>query len=132
MKKVFFLAIKDLKVLLSNGGNIFFVLGFPVLFALFFGAIYSGTGNEPTGIKIAVVDEDKSEFSNSYISKLESEEALKVTRTGRDEAIEQIRKGQIAAAVVLKEGFGDGFEAMFNSDDPKLEIASGAPRKGTI
>jgi ABC-2 type transport system permease protein len=129
MKKVLFLAIKDLKVLLSNKGNIFFVLAFPALFALFFGAIYSGTGNEPTGIKIAVVDEDNSEFSNSYISKLESEEALKIIRISRDEAVEQVRKGQIAAAVVLKKGFGDGLEAMFNEDEPKIEIAADPSRK---
>ncbi len=129
MKKVLFLAIKDLKVLLSNKGNIFWVFGFPALFALLFGAIYSDAGKEPSGIKIAIVDEDKSEFSNSYISKLESEEALKISRAGRDEAIEQVRKGQIAAAVVLKKGFGDGFEAMFNSDEPKLEIAADPSRK---
>jgi ABC-2 type transport system permease protein len=129
MKKVLFLAIKDLKVLLSSKGNIFWVFGFPALFALFFGAVYAGAGKGPSGMKIAVVDEDKSEFSSSYISKLESEEALKIVRTGRDEAIEQVRKGQIAAAVVLRKGFGDGFEAMFNSDEPKLEIASDPSRK---
>lgn len=129
MKKVLLLAIKDLKVLLSNKGNIFWVFGFPALFALLFGAIYSGAGKEPSGIKIAIVDEDKSEFSGSFVSKLESEEALKISRAGRDEAIEQVRKGQIAAAVVLKKGFGDGFEAMFNSDSPKLEIASDPSRK---
>jgi ABC-2 type transport system permease protein len=129
MKKVLFLALKDLKVLLSNKGNIFWVFGFPALFALLFGAIYSGVGKEPSGIKIAVVDEDKSEFSSSYISKLESEEALKIIRIGRDDAIEQVRKGQIAAAVILKKGFGDGFEAMLNSDDPKLEIAADPSRK---
>jgi ABC-2 type transport system permease protein len=129
MKKVLFLALKDLKVLLSSKGNIFWVFGFPVLFALFFGAIYSGVGKEPSGIKIAVVDKDKSEFSGSYISQLESEEALKIVRADRDGAIEQVRKGQIAAAVVLKKGFGDGFEAMLNSDDPKLEIAADPSRK---
>jgi ABC-2 type transport system permease protein len=129
MKKVLFLAIKDLKVLLSSKGNIFWVFGFPALFALLFGAIYSDIGKKPSGIKIAVVDEDKSEFSGSFVSKLESEEALKIIRAGRDEAIEQVRKGQIAAAVVLKKGFGDGFEAMLNSDDPKLEIASDPSRK---
>jgi ABC-2 type transport system permease protein len=129
MKKVLFLALKDLKVLLSSKGNIFWVFGFPVLFALFFGAIYSGIGKEPTGINIAIVDEDKSEFSGSFVSKLESEEALKIVRADRDGAIEQVRKGQIAAAVVLKKGFGDGFEAMLNSDDPKLEIAADPSRK---
>jgi ABC-2 type transport system permease protein len=129
MKKVLFLALKDLKVLLSNKGNIFWVFGFPALFALLFGAIYSSAGKEPSGIKIAVVDEDKSEFSSSYISLLESYEALKIVRVSRNEAIEQVRKGKIAAAVVLKKGFGDGFEAVFNSKEPKLEIASDPSRK---
>jgi ABC-2 type transport system permease protein len=129
MKKVLFLAIKDIKVLLSNKGNIFWVFGFPALFALFFGAINSGIGKEPSGIKITIVNEDKSEFSNSYISKLESEEALQITFADRDQAVEQVRKGQIAAAVILKKGFGDGFEAIFNNNDPKLEIAADPSRK---
>src|SRR4030042_1838083 len=106
MKKVLFLALKDFKVLLSDKGNIFWVFGFPVLFALFFGAIYSGVGKEPSGMKIAVVDEDGSEFSSSYISQLQSYEALEISLVGRDQAIEKVRKGQIAAAVVLKKGFG--------------------------
>jgi ABC-2 type transport system permease protein len=129
MKKVLFLALKDLRVLFSDKGNIFWVFGFPVLFALFFGAIFSGAGDVPSGMRIAVVDEDKSEFSDSFVSKLESEEALKVIHAGRDEAVEQVRKGKIAAAVILNKGFGDGFEAMFNSDEPKLEIASDPSRK---
>ncbi len=129
MKKLLFLAVKDLRVLLSDKGNIFWVFGFPVLFALFFGAIYSGAGKGPSGMKIAVVDEDKSEFSSSYISKLESDEALTVVHLTRDEAIEQVRKGKVSAAVILNEGFGDGFEALFNSDEPKLEIASDPSRR---
>jgi ABC-2 type transport system permease protein len=129
MKKTIFLALKDLKVLLSDKSNMFWVGGFPILFALFFGAIFAGADKGPSGMKIAVVDEDKSEFSNSYISKLQSYEALEISLSGRGEAIEQVRKGQIAAAVVLRKGFGDGFEAMLNSDEPKLEIASDPSRK---
>ena len=129
MKKVFFLAVKDLKVLLSNKGNIFMVLAFPVLFALFFGAIYSGAGKGPSGMKIAVVDEDQSDFSASFVLNLQSDEALEITHTSRDEAIEQVRKGKVAAAVIIKKGFGDGFEALLDSDEPKLEIASDPSRK---
>jgi len=129
MKKVLFLAVKDLRVLLSDKGNIFWVFGFPVLFALFFGALYAGAGDGPSGMKIGVVDEDKSEFSSSYISKLESDEALIIVQLSREEAIEQVRKGKIAAAVILKEGFGEGFEALFNSDDPRLEIAADPSRR---
>ncbi|MDD5063821.1 MAG: ABC transporter permease [Phycisphaerae bacterium] len=129
MKKVFFLAIKDLKVLISNKSNIFWVFAFPTLFALFFGAVYSGAGKEPSGMKIAVVNEDNSEFSNSYISKLQSYEALEISLSGRDQAVEQVRKGKVAAAVVVKKGFGDGLEALLDSDEPKIEIASDPSRK---
>ena len=129
MNKVLSLAIKDLRVLISDRGNIFWVFGFPVLFALFFGAIYSGAGKGPSGMEVAIVNEDNSEFSNSYISKLESDEALKIVQLGRDDAIERVRKGKVAAAIILNEGFGDGFEALFNSKEPKLEIASDPSRK---
>jgi ABC-2 type transport system permease protein len=129
MNKVLSLAIKDLRVLISDRGNIFWVFGFPVIFALFFGAIYSGAGNGPSGMDIAVVNEDNSDFSNSYISKLESDEALKIVKLSRDEAIEQVRKGKVAAAIILKKGIGDGFEGLFSQDDPKLEIASDPSRK---
>jgi ABC-2 type transport system permease protein len=129
MNKVLSLAIKDLRVLISDKGNIFWVFGFPVLFALFFGAIYSGAGKGPSGMEIAIVNEDNSDFSNAYISKLESDEALKIVNLSRDEAIEQVRKGKVAAAIILNKGFGDGFEALFNRDEPKLEIASDPSRK---
>jgi ABC-2 type transport system permease protein len=129
MKKLFSIAVKDMRVLLSDKGNIFFVFGFPVIFALFFGAIYSGAGEGPSGMKIAVVNEDQSDFSASFVSKLQSDEALEITNLSRDEAVEQVRKGKVAAAVVLKKGFGDGFEALFDSDEPKLEIAADPSRK---
>jgi ABC-2 type transport system permease protein len=129
MKKALLLAIKDFHVLLSDKGNIFWVFGFPVIFALFFGAIYSGAGEGPSGMKIAVVDEDNSEFSNSFITKLESDEALIIEKMSRDDAIERVRKGKVSAAAVIKKGYGDGFEAMFSNNDPKLEIAADPSRK---
>ncbi len=129
MGKILSCAIKDMHVLFSDKGNIFWVFGFPVIFALFWGAIYSGAGEGPSGMKIAVVDEDGSEFSNSFISKLESDEALIIEKISRDDAIERVRKGKVSAAIVLKKGFGDGFETMFSNDDPKLEIAADPSRK---
>jgi ABC-2 type transport system permease protein len=129
MKKILYLAIKDLRVLVSDKGNIFWVFGFPVLFALFFGAIYSGIGKEPSGMRVAVVDEDNSDYSGSYISKLESYEALSVVRLERQEAIERIRTGKISVAVFINKGFGDNLGAMFGEGENKLEIASDPSRK---
>lgn len=129
MIKVMFLAFKDLRVLFSDKGNFFWVFGFPALFALFFGAIYSDMGSSPSGIKIAVVDQDKSELSASYISHLESYEALTVAKMNRDQAIDRVRKGNIFAAVILKDGFGDDFEKIFTGDNSAVEIALDPGRK---
>jgi ABC-2 type transport system permease protein len=123
------LAFKDLRVLIANKGNVFWVFGFPSLFALLFGAIYSGAGEGPSGMKLAVVDEDKSEMSEKYTAHLESEEALDVERMERDDALDCVRKGDLAAAVVIGQGFGDGFGALFDADDPKLQIASDPGRR---
>ncbi len=123
------LALKDLRVLIADKGNVFWVFVFPALFALLFGAIYSGAGDGPSGMKLAVVDEDKSEMSEKYVAHLESEEALSVLRLDRDDALGRVRKGNVAAAVVIGQGFGDGFGAIFDADDPKLQIASDPGRK---
>jgi ABC-2 type transport system permease protein len=129
MAKLAALAIKDLRILMADKGNVFWVFGFPLLFALLFGAVYAGAGRGPSGMNVAVVDEDKSEFSQLYVTHLESEAALKIAKLERQEALTQVRKGRVAAAVVLRPGFGDGFSAFFDANDPKLQIASDPGQK---
>jgi ABC-2 type transport system permease protein len=123
------LAMKDLRVLTADKGNVFWVFGFPLLFALLFGAVYAGAGKGPSGMKLAVVDEDQSEFSQLYVTHLESEKALEIMRLDREQALTQVRKGWVAAAVVIRPGFGDGFSAFFDTNDPKLQLASDPGRK---
>lgn len=129
MARLLALAIKDLRVLRADKGNLFWVFGFPALFALLFGAIYSGAGQGPSGMELAVVDEDHSELSELYVSHLESDEALEVMRLDREQALTRVRTGKVAAAVVIAPGFGDGFGAVFDADEPKLQIASDPGRK---
>lgn len=129
MKKVLFLACKDLRVLFSDKSNIFWVFGLPALFALFFGAVFSDTGSQPRGMKVGIVNLDSSDFSKSYMSQLKSYEALNVVPMDYNEAIDSIRRGNISAAVILKEGFTSDFETMFNNEKPLIEIASDPSRK---
>lgn len=129
MARVWALALKDMRVLAADKGNVFWVFGFPTLFALLFGAIYSGVGEGPSGMQVAVVDEDGSDFSESYVSHLESDEALRITRMDREQALDAVRKGKQSAAVMIKSGFGSGFGAIFDANDPKLEIAADPGRK---
>jgi len=129
VQKVLALACKDMRVLITDRGNVFWVFGFPALFALLFGAIHSGAGQGPSSMKLAVVDEDRSAFSQVYISHLEDQNALDVSRLAREEAIAQVRKGQQAAAVIIKPGFGEGLDSVFDADEAKLEMALDPSRK---
>ncbi|MCU0915358.1 MAG: ABC transporter permease [Planctomycetes bacterium] len=129
MAKLMALAGKDLRVLFADKGNVFWVFGFPTLFALLFGAIYAGAEKGPSGLEVAVVDEDQSELSGLYVTHLQSEAALKVLALDREPALTRVRKGQVAAAVVLRPGFGEGFSTFFDANDPKLQIASDPGRK---
>ena len=123
------LAGKDFRVLITDRGNVFWVFGFPTLFALLFGAIHSEAGKGPSSMKLAVVDEDRSAFSQIYVSHLEDQNALDVSRLEREEAIAQVRKGQQAAAVIIKPGFGAGLDSIFDADEAKLEMALDPSRK---
>lgn len=129
MGKLLALACKDFRVLIADRGNVFWVFVFPAIFALLFGAVYSGAGDAPSGMKVAVVDDDHSEFSQRYVSHLEEDEALEIALLDREQAFEQVRKGNQAAAIVIKPGFGDGLGAMFDANEPKLEIAQDPGRR---
>ncbi|MHC4520109.1 MAG: ABC transporter permease [Planctomycetota bacterium] len=123
------LACKDFRVLITDRGNLFWVFGFPTLFALLFGAIYSEAEEGPSSMKLAVVDQDQSPFSQLYVSHLEDNEAVDVSVLDREEAFAAVRKGQQAAAVVIKAGFGEGLDTLFDTNEAKLEMALDPSRK---
>ena len=122
------MALKDLRLLLRDKANLFWVIGFPLVIALFFGLIFSGGGG--TGqTSIAVVDEDQSEYSAEFIGELQNMETLKVNETSRDSAVGLVEKGKLSAAVFIKPGFGER-HGLF-SDEPLLEIGIDPSRRLT-
>ena len=123
MKQVFYLAIKDLCVLKADKANVFWVFGFPVIYALFFGAIFSGTQDGPSNIRVGVVNEDQSDFANTFVEKLKARDTLSVELLDRDEAMNRVRKGKMSCALMLKSGFGEDLGGMF-SGSGSLEIAT--------
>ena len=123
------LASKDLRVLCRDKWGLFWVTAFPLMIALFFGAIFSGAGSGPSGtMRIAVVDEDDSDMSRAYIQKLEGSKALDVVQLGRDEAQEEVRKGKLVAYAVLEKGFGET-SGLFFGEAPPLELGIDPSRK---
>jgi ABC-2 type transport system permease protein len=120
MGKIFTLAAKDLKLLIREKVSLFWVIMFPLLIALFFGSIFSGSGGSVSGMKIAVIDEDQSDFSSTYVEELKSLDALRVNEMPRDSAIQQVRTGKLSAYIILKSGFGKR-RGLF-SDKPLVEV----------
>jgi len=119
MGSIFTLARKDLRLLWRDKFGMFWVLLFPLMFALFFGAIFSSGGSDGTrSLKIAVVDQDSTDASQVFVEKLIESEALNVIVTTLDSARQMVRKGKKVAYIVLEEGFGEKARFSFASVPP--------------
>ncbi|MFG0252430.1 MAG: ABC transporter permease, partial [Phycisphaerales bacterium JB038] len=93
----------------------FWVLGFPLVYGLFFGAIFSFGGDGGTAaMNIAVIDEDQSTESAAFVAKLDESDALNVNqeRTAA-EAANAVRRGEIVASVQVREGYGGNLGFLF-------------------
>jgi ABC-type multidrug transport system permease subunit len=92
----------------------------PVIFFSIFATVFGRQGNDATSrIRVAVVDEDRSEVSRRIVEALQKEKALRVRLTTGDEekgapldrasAERVVREGEAPVAVVIPGGFGAAF-----------------------
>ena len=128
MAAVWTLAVKDLRLLWRDKFGMFWVVAFPLMFGLFFGAIFSGSGG--TGrMRVALIDEDQSESARAFVELLKESDALKVKdELSRAQARNLVRKGKLTAYVVVKEGFGDSL-SMFTGQAQPLEVGIDPARR---
>ncbi len=88
----------------------------PIMFFSIFALVFSNQ-SDPTGrVRVAVVDEDQTDYSRKLIEALEKEGGLRVTRTTgegdaqraltRADAEGLIREGDLPVAIVLPKGIG--------------------------
>ncbi len=106
----------------------------PVAFFSIFALIFASQGKGSTPkIRVAVVDEDGSEFAKKMVETLEKEKSLRVqtkveAKEGEDpplltrkDADKLVRDGKVAAAIVLPKGLGKSFPS-FGRDRPTIEL----------
>lgn len=108
MKALLTIARKDLKLLARNRAAFFWVLGFPILVALLFGAAFSGGDGQPS-LPVAVVDLDRTDYSRALVERLRASEALRVRETTLDSAVAAVRRGDLTAYVALRPGMSESF-----------------------
>ena len=118
-------------VLLGDKSNLFWVFGFPIVFALFFGLIFSGvnSGEGPKSMQIALVDQDQSKLSQRFAERLDAEKALVLTPMPLEQARDQVRKGKLAAALIIKDNFSENNGMGFGSDEPIIQIMADPARQ---
>jgi ABC-2 type transport system permease protein len=121
------IARKDLKLLTRNKAAAFWVLGFPIFIAMFFGTIWSGGGGQPS-LPVAVVDQDQTDYSRRLVKRLSGSEALKVRATSMDSAVAAVRHGDLTAYVALRPGASDNFGF---GDTAGIEIGIDPRQKAT-
>jgi ABC-2 type transport system permease protein len=108
----------------------------PIVFFTIFAAIFSGMGGggDDGGLEpmdILVVDEDRTEVSQRFLSTLGEQEALQVhTAPGptdenpdpeiytRETARQQVRSGNFSAAVVIPKGFSQSYGEFTETGEP--------------
>jgi len=119
---------KDLKLLFRDKVTVFFTFAFPLIFAAFFGSIFSGSGGG-SGIAVAVSDLDQSTESAAFVQRMNEADSLRVTVMPEFEAREATRKGKKVAYIILPKGFGAAYASLFSGGTPKIIIGVDPSRK---
>lgn len=122
MKGILELARKDLTILRRDRPSLFWTFGWPLVFALFFGFLMSGSG--PRGrspMSVALVDEAGTAASRRLAERLAASPALRLEPLGLDEARDAVRRGQKVAFVLVPRGFGADY-SLFRPGGPALRL----------
>lgn len=113
MHNVLVIARKDLQLLLRDRLGLFFILAFPAIMGVIFGAITGSFQTDQAILEIAVIDEDHSPMSARFVAALLETGSVQIWNDGesspsdRQQALDRVRRGRLAAAVVLPSGFGE-------------------------
>jgi len=117
---------KDLQIFFSDRRAVIMAFAAPIAIGSFFGAIFSGAGNngEAARIRVIVVDQDAGEISKAIVAAITADNNLEVRTATAEQARDTVRKGDVSVGVVIPKGFGDAAgTALFGGDDkPQLEI----------
>jgi ABC-2 type transport system permease protein len=118
MHALFQLTIANIRSFTRDRAALFWTLAFPLIFILLFGAIFTGGGN-PTRT-FGWVDKDNTPRSAELRSAFDATPNVDLVDATEADALEQMRKGDLAAVLVVPPGYGAAIDAL-----------AGAPGKAT-
>jgi len=116
------MAGKDIHILFRDKLGFFFTVFFPLMMAIFFGAMFAGLSRGPANIPVAIVDADRTTGSERFVGRLEAAGGLAIERIPGDQALEQVRRGRTAVMITLSPGFGAALDNPFVAT-PEVEMS---------
>lgn len=98
----------------------FFIFLFPLIFLFVFGGIFGKSNN--VSFRVAFINKSESEFAKEFVDRSKNDKLFKVdTEAGSfDQATEKMSRGQIDAAIVLPEGFGEIRNGQYPSGEARI------------
>lgn len=112
----------------------------PVIFFSIFASVFGGQGGGTSRVGVAVVDEDRSDFSDRLVTALRKEGALRLRETQEEAGVERpltraegealVRAGDVPVAIVIPAGMGAGFadHGFAGGGQPLILLADAADR----
>ncbi len=128
MGSIIHLAIKDLKLLWRDRVGFFWVMGFPLLIALFFGSIFSGSGSTAGSMKIAVITDNINPSVQAFYDQLAKSDVLDITPMPLDSARSLVARGKLVAFVQYFDSSKSTFD-IFTGKKPHIKVGIDPSRK---
>lgn len=129
MQAALAIARKDLRLLLRDKASAFFAFVFPVIYASFFGAIFSGSAGGTGKMNVVVADEDGSVESKAFVETLRGASELNLSFATAAEAEGLVRGGDRAAFIKLPKGYGESRRRLFWGEPPTISVGVDPSRK---
>jgi len=121
------IAVKDLRLLARDRVAVFWAFGFPVLFALFFGAVMrGGVDDESSPVRLMFVDDADTPAAQALRERLSATETVQVEDAELEQAERDVRRGSALALLHVPEGYGAGPAGALS----QVEFAADPSRRG--
>lgn len=108
MGAVLTLCGKDLRLLFRDRFALFWIFAFPLMYCLFFGALFGGGDGQRARIAVALVDEDGGAAAAELVGRLAAHPALVVDREGEGASARPRRHDLAAAVAAVRRGGARG------------------------
>jgi ABC-2 type transport system permease protein len=123
LKHIWFIALKDLKLFVTDRGALFFFILFPFIFIVMFNFLNLGV-TEDTKMQLHIVSgEAEGSYSYQIIDALESSGDFEIIMMDYDDAYQAVEDGEISGFIAFPAGFTEG---ILSGEGTELEVVTDA------